>query len=86
VIPGALTLGAPLMPAPVPAPLLAAGVAPRSSGSANHITGSVTGALTDYSDLNACAWFKGGGWDLRNGRTMRRRGLSGAEDSNERHG
>lgn len=83
MIPGALTLGA-FAVAPAPAPLLAAGVAPRSSGSANHLTGSVTGVLTDYGDLNACAWFMGGGWDLRGGRRLRPRGLSGAEDREER--
>lgn len=71
---------APDQPAPVPVPLLAAGVAPRSSGSANHVSGSVTGALTDYSDLNACAWFIGGGRDLRNRRGLGARGLSGLED------
>lgn len=73
-----------VQPAPVPVPLLAAGVAPRSSGSANHVSGAVEGALTNYQDLNACAWFVGGGWDVRNGRRMAPRGLSGMEDTSER--
>lgn len=76
---------APDQPAPVPVPVLAAGVAPRSSGSANHVAGSVEGALTDYSDLNACAWFIGGGWELRGPRTaFGRAGMKGVEDAKQR--
>lgn len=75
-------------PAPVlagrPVPLLAAGVTPRASRSFCHVAGSVEGSRTAYADLNACAWFQGGGWDLRGGRRLRPRGLSGTEDREER--
>lgn len=68
-----------LLPAPLPVPVLAAPVTPRGSKSWNHVSGAVSG-LTAYADLNACAWYVGGGWDLRNRRTMGARGLSGLED------
>lgn len=78
--PAVVPVAAPVWPAALPAPLLAAGVAPRASRSVNHVSGAVEGTLTDYSDLNACAWFQGGGRDLRNRRGLGARGLSGLED------
>ena len=73
-----------LLPAALPVPVLAAPVTPRASKSFNHLAGAVSGQ-TNYQDLNACAWYQSGGWDLRNGRKLRPRGLSGGEDSSERH-
>ncbi|MVN89362.1 hypothetical protein GO986_21745 [Deinococcus sp. HMF7620] len=68
---------------PVPVPVLAAGVAPRAAKSFCHVAGAIDGARTNYADMNALAWFTGGGWDLRNGRRMRPRGLSGGGDTDE---
>ncbi|MBX8464228.1 hypothetical protein [Deinococcus sp. RIT780] len=83
MIPGPLVPGV-LPVAPAPVPVLAAGVTPRASRAFNHVAGSVEGTRTAYADLNACAWFTGGGWDLRGGRRLRPRGLSGTEDREER--
>lgn len=84
MMPPRVVLAAPVAPAALPVPVLAAPVTPRASRSFNHVAGRVSGQ-TDYQDLNAFAWYAGGGWDLRNGRKMRPRGLSGREDINERH-
>lgn len=78
-------VGGVVPPTPALVPVLVAPVTPRGSRSWNHVAGTVTGTA-NYADLNACAWYEGGGWDLRNGRKMRPRGLSGGEDSNERRG
>lgn len=69
----------------VPVPVLAAGVAPRASQSSHHVAGSVEGSRTAYADLNACAWFVGGGMELRGPRTaFGRAGLRGVEDVKQR--
>lgn len=83
MIPGPLTAAPLAVPAPAPVPLLSGGVQPRASTSSNHLAGEVTGSRALYADLNACAWFQGGGWDLRNHRKLRRRGLSGVGDTDE---
>lgn len=83
MIPGPLTLAPLVQPAPAPVPLLAGGVQPRASSSHNHVTGSVDGTKTNYSDLHAFAWFAGGGWDLRNQRRLGRRGLADRGDTDE---
>lgn len=70
-------------PVAAPMPLLSGGVHPRAATSANHITGEVDGTRVLYGDLSAFAWFAGGGWDYRNGRRLRRRGLSGGGDTDE---
>lgn len=69
-------------PTPLPAsvPLLTALLRPRASSSSNHVAGTVDGAQVHYADLNAFAWYTADGWNLRNHRALRRRGLSGAGD------
>jgi hypothetical protein len=80
--PGPLTASPLLLPAPAPTPPLSAGVQPRATSSANHISGAVVGTLATYADLNAFTWFTGlTGWNTRNGRRLAGRGLNGAEDS-----
>lgn len=83
MIPPAVRPAALRLPAQVPVPVLTGSVQPRSSKTFSHVAGAVKGAVIDYQDLNACAWFLGGGWELRNGSRLRRqrRGLSGGEDS-----
>lgn len=74
-----------LLPAPVLVPVLAAGVAPRASRSFNHVAGAVLGGRTVYADLNAAAWYSGGGMDLRGPRVaFGRPGLRGVEDVKQR--
>lgn len=81
----ALTARPLLLPPAAPVPLLAAGVAPRAFKSAHHVAGSVAGSTTAYSDLNACAWYAGGGMELRGPRTaFGRAGLRGVEDGKQR--
>ena len=84
MMPPRVVLSAPVQPAALLVPVLSAPVTPRAVKSLRHVAGAVLGGLTDYQDVNACAWYVGGGWELRNGRKMRPRGLSGIEDSDER--
>lgn len=74
-----------LLPAALPVPVLAAPVTPRASKSLRHVAGAVLGSVTAYDDLNACAWFIGGGWELRGPRTaFGRPGMKGVEDGKQR--
>lgn len=60
-------------------------VAPRARSCAAHIAGTVAGARLAYPDLNAFAWWQGGGHETRGPRVMfGRRGLSGGEDNGKR--
>lgn len=85
MIPPAARLAALVRPVAAPVPLLSGSVQPRASKSFRHIAGMVSGARVLYADLHACAWFQGGGRELRGPRTaFGRRGLRGAEDHDKR--
>lgn len=81
MIPGTLFPGS-VQPVPAPIPALLAGVQPRASRSFNHVSGVVVGSTATLADLNACAWFQGGGRELRGPRrSFGVLGLKGMEDA-----
>lgn len=80
--PGAVAVS-PSAVAPLPTPQAQGGVAPAAGRFWNHVAGVVRGARLTYADLNACAWYAAGGWDLRNHRKLRRRGLCGVGDTDD---
>lgn len=85
MMPPAVSVAPVQQPTPAPVPLLAAGVQPRAAKSFNHVSGSVDGGKTNYSDLHAFSWFFGGGRELRGPRRLSQiRGLSGVEDNEKR--
>jgi len=62
-------------------PKAAASVQPLAQHDARHIAGGVRGRLLTYADLNAFAWWYGGGWlTLNRGKKRLRRVHRGAED------
>ncbi|THF88457.1 hypothetical protein E7T09_04430 [Deinococcus sp. KSM4-11] len=72
------------MPAPHLTPDFTATVSPGARRSFSHVAGEVKANQVRHADLNAFAWFTpGGGWDLRNHRKLRRRGLSGTGDTDD---
>lgn len=67
-------------PDPVPLPHVILKIPIPAGKTLNHFYGSAKGMQAILNDLNAFIYFTRGGWEYRNGRTMRRRGLSGGED------
>ncbi len=68
-------------PQPVPVPLPGASVSPAARRSNRHVAGAVVGGRVEYRDLNAFAWYLGGGFlTLNRGRRRIGRTFRGAED------
>ena len=68
-------------PRSAPIPLTEAAIAPSPRKSFAHLSGQATGGKLIYADLNALAWWYGGGWlTVNRGRRGLARAHRGAED------
>ncbi|MFD3005141.1 hypothetical protein [Thermus tengchongensis] len=76
-----------VVPSPVGVPEPPLGVFPSGRESHHHVAGEVRGARAVYGDLNAFAWYYGGGYlTLNRGRKRIARTARGGEDAKRRQG
>ncbi len=70
-----------ITPNPALIPDLAVSITPSARKSFAHLYGEVKGGRLSYADLNAFAWWYGGGWlTVNRGRRGLARAHRGAED------
>ena len=70
-----------ILPAAVEIPEISASISPAAMKGFRHLPGStVKGSILTYGDINAYAWYLGGGWYTANSRRGNRRGARGIED------
>ena len=70
-----------VIPEPVPIPLSEAAITPSAQKHFARLYGRATGSRLIYADLNAFAWWYGGGWlTVNRGRRGLARAHRGAED------
>jgi len=68
-------------PQSAPLPVIEATIVPLARKGFAHISGEARGSRLTYEDLNAFAWWYGGGWlTLNRGKKGLRRVHRGAED------
>lgn len=71
-------------PAPEGIPEIGAVIIPAAKRGAAHVAGEARGARLTYADLNAFAWWYGGGWlTVNRGRRGLARAHRGAEDTSQ---
>ncbi len=72
------------LPAPEGIPGIGAAITPAAKRGAAHVAGEAKGGRLIYVDLNAFAWWYGGGWlTLNRGRRGLARAHRGAEDATQ---
>ncbi len=70
-----------LNPGPAPLTKAVAAIYPQAQRDGRHVAGQAKGGLLTYTDLNAFAWWYGGGWlTLNRGKKGLRRVHRGSED------
>ena len=70
-----------VFPPSVPAPPTVTAIYPQAQRDGRHVAGQAKGGLLTYADLNAFAWWYGGGWlTLNRGKKGLRRVHRGSED------